>query len=235
MTSDRRRTLSPAGLCRADLAAARGFETSYDSGRGAARLAAALAASSVATASATSAITKSGVSHGLATKAIGLLALSGAVLTSDDPRRGAPTTEAPALVAIANDARVVQAPPREGAKGPAPSATHAAEPPASTSAAAWPLPPPPPKARKRALNGFGREVADVTRARALLAADPSAALSAAESPAGSQALAEEREIIAIRALVSLGRSTEAKVRARDFVARRPGSPFAATARALAAD
>ncbi len=236
MMRDHERRVSPARLCDADLAAARAHEPRYDAERGAVKLAAALAvagvAGGVASASAASAITKGGVGQGLAAKAITLLALSGAVLTSDAPSAVAPAVELPVMGVFAGHMQAVEA-PRErapvlvavgvGVSAPAAVASQAPRKPASPS-----LGP------KRA-DTFGKELEDVARARSLLAADPAAALSAAERPAAAQALAEEREIIAIRALVSLGRVPEAKARARDFVARRPGSPFAATARRLAAD
>lgn len=234
MTRDRERRLSPARLCDADLRAARAHEPPYDAERGAVKLAAALAvvgvAGSVASASAAGAITKGGVSHGLAAKAIMLLALSGAVLTRDAPTAVPPAVELPVMGVFGNRASRVSAPAERGHGVDGAKAT----PPAVVAAEAPRKPASPPRGPKREPNHFGRELADVAHARALLSADPGAALEAAERPAGSQALAEEREIIAIRALVSLGRVAEAKARARDFVARRPSSPFATAARNIAA-
>ncbi|WP_437908754.1 hypothetical protein WME95_13250 [Sorangium sp. So ce327] len=74
-----------------------------------------------------------------------------------------------------------------------------------------------------------RESNLVDASRAALAQDPEAALAAlerhqAEFPKGR--LAEEREFIAIRALVRLGRADEARARAAAFLARYPSSSFA---------
>ncbi|CAN92523.1 hypothetical protein sce2364 [Sorangium cellulosum So ce56] len=74
-----------------------------------------------------------------------------------------------------------------------------------------------------------RESNLVDASRAALAQDPGAALAAlerhqAEFPKGR--LAEEREFIAIRALVRLGRADEARARAAAFFARYPSSSFA---------
>ncbi|WP_437977736.1 hypothetical protein WMF11_13195 [Sorangium sp. So ce295] len=74
-----------------------------------------------------------------------------------------------------------------------------------------------------------RESNLVDASRAALAQDPEAALAAlerhqAEFPKGR--LAEEREFIAIRALVRLGRADEARARAAAFFARYPSSSFA---------
>lgn len=74
-----------------------------------------------------------------------------------------------------------------------------------------------------------RESNLVDASRAALAQDPEAALAAlerhqAEFPKGR--LAEEREFIAIRALMRLGRADEARARAAAFFARYPSSSFA---------
>lgn len=224
-----------AALWETDLAAAQSAQPSYDIARGAARLSASLvavgaASTGIASASVAGAATKSSVTHGLAAKAIAMLALSGAVVTIDARAPVAPPVSPvalalPAVAASAPAEVVVREPiPRQTAAAPATAESA----PASVSARQVPVP----TARKRGSDRFGRELADVASARALLAADPSAALAAADKPQGSQTLAEDREIIAIRALVSLGRMAEAKARAQDFLARRPASPFAPSARRL---
>ncbi|WP_437579703.1 hypothetical protein [Sorangium sp. So ce887] len=73
-----------------------------------------------------------------------------------------------------------------------------------------------------------RESNLVDKSRAALAQDPEAALAALDRhqtdfPKGR--LAEEREFIAIRALMRLGRADEARARAAAFVARYPSSSF----------
>ncbi|WP_437592534.1 hypothetical protein [Sorangium sp. So ce1000] len=80
-----------------------------------------------------------------------------------------------------------------------------------------------------------RESNLVDASRAALAQDPEAALAAldrhqAEFPKGR--LAEEREFIAIRALVRLGRADEARARAAAFFARYPSSSFAEPVRRI---
>ncbi|WP_437602168.1 hypothetical protein [Sorangium sp. So ce590] len=80
-----------------------------------------------------------------------------------------------------------------------------------------------------------RESNLVDRSRAALAQDPEAALAALDRhqtdfPKGR--LAEEREFIAIRALMRLGRADEARARAAAFVARYPSSSFAEPVRRI---
>ncbi|WP_437940599.1 hypothetical protein [Sorangium sp. So ce341] len=80
-----------------------------------------------------------------------------------------------------------------------------------------------------------RESNLVDQSRAALAQDPAAALAAlarheADFPRGR--LAEEREFIAIRALMRLGRADEARARAAAFVARYPSSSFAEPVRRI---
>ncbi|WP_438028679.1 hypothetical protein [Sorangium sp. So ce233] len=74
-----------------------------------------------------------------------------------------------------------------------------------------------------------RESNLIDRARAAAAQDPDAALAAVsehqrEFPAGR--LAEEREYVAIRALMRLGRVDEARARAGSFLARYPSTSYA---------
>ncbi|AUX30903.1 MULTISPECIES: hypothetical protein [Sorangium] len=80
-----------------------------------------------------------------------------------------------------------------------------------------------------------RESNLVDQSRAALAQDPAAALAAlarheADFPRGR--LAEEREFIAIRALMRLGRADEARARAAAFMARYPSSSFAEPVRRI---
>ncbi|WP_433935512.1 hypothetical protein AB3662_12345 [Sorangium cellulosum] len=74
-----------------------------------------------------------------------------------------------------------------------------------------------------------RESNLIDRARAAAAQDPDAALAAVsehqrEFPGGR--LAEEREYVAIRALMRLGRVDEARARAASFLARYPSTSYA---------
>ncbi|WP_437736508.1 hypothetical protein [Sorangium sp. So ce1335] len=74
-----------------------------------------------------------------------------------------------------------------------------------------------------------RESKLIDTARAAAAQDPDAALAAVrehqrEFPGGR--LAEEREYVAIRALMRLGRVDEARARAASFLARYPSTPYA---------
>ncbi|MBL8741957.1 MAG: hypothetical protein JNK04_12710 [Myxococcales bacterium] len=224
-----KRTRTGAQTWEADLAAARGLEPSYDVARGAARFSASIAAAgaTVATASAAGALGK-GMSPGLASKAIGMLALSGAVIAVDAHAPLAPV-ESPKIV-LNHQARYAPL-----VRPLAPTSAPAKPALVAVTASAAPTPElrrAPPAAPSVRSDRFRGELAGVAHARALLSADPAAALAAADAPQDSQALAEEREIIAIRALVSLGRTAEAGARARDFVRRRPTSPFAPMARRL---
>ncbi|XXX80362.1 hypothetical protein WMF30_16485 [Sorangium sp. So ce134] len=82
-----------------------------------------------------------------------------------------------------------------------------------------------------------RESNLLDRSRAALAQDPAAALAALdrhESDFPKGRLAEEREFIAIRALMRLGRADEARARAAAFVARYPSSSFAEPVRRIVA-
>jgi hypothetical protein len=79
------------------------------------------------------------------------------------------------------------------------------------------------------------EVHLLERARSALGADPGAALALAAEharrfPGG--ALGQEREIIAVTALVALGRRPEAQARAASFLERFPGSPYRARLESL---
>ena len=79
-----------------------------------------------------------------------------------------------------------------------------------------------------------RALLDVSRA-ALAGGAPAEALAAAERHARSYpngALAEEREVMAIRALVALGRRSEARVRATEFEQQHPRALGLSTVRSL---
>jgi hypothetical protein len=78
---------------------------------------------------------------------------------------------------------------------------------------------------------LGDELRDVAEARDLLATSPEAALRRADVSTGGQ-LDQEREIIAIRALLALGRHAEARARAERFLARHPESAFRQNARRI---
>lgn len=82
------------------------------------------------------------------------------------------------------------------------------------------------------------EIAQLAKARRLLASDPSAALALAEQgqrrfPEGL--FSEERAAIALFALHRLGRVDQVRARAERFLARHPNGPFSARVRALAGE
>lgn len=81
-----------------------------------------------------------------------------------------------------------------------------------------------------------REAELLEQARAGVARDPAGSLRSLDDhrdgfPDGQ--LTAEREILAIDALVRLGRADEARARARSFLARFPSSPYAERARRIA--
>ncbi|WP_438035967.1 hypothetical protein [Sorangium sp. So ce204] len=135
----------------------------------------------------------------------------------------APAAEAPVAEAPIAEAPVAEAPAAEAPR-PTPSALHREAPRSPRPAA------PAPEATAAAdRDDLVRESNLVDASRASLAQDPEAALAAlerhqAEFPKGR--LAEEREFIAIRALVRLGRADEARARAAAFFALYPSSSFA---------
>jgi hypothetical protein len=86
-------------------------------------------------------------------------------------------------------------------------------------------------------NRVAREVALLGRARSALSSNPAQALALAEEghrdfPRG--VLREERESIAVLALVRLGRDTEAKARGAAFLERYPHGPFSEKVRSALA-
>ncbi len=136
-------------------------------------------------------------------------------VTRDAPRRALTSAEAPTRTPAASDP-MTSVPVSRGSlrvelTGPA-SATQ------------------PAALRSSALAAEVRSLAD---ARAKLAESPAEALESADARRGG-ALGEEREIIAIRALVALGRKDEARARAATFLAEHPRSSFRAALREIAA-
>jgi hypothetical protein len=121
-----------------------------------------------------------------------------------------------------------------------PSAAPVAEPTPVVSVEALPSAPsearrPPPRAEEPA--DPGDELALLEDARRALATDPAHALALADAHAKrfrKPSLAQERERLAIDALVRLRRPAEAEARARAFEAAYPDSPHLARVRALVA-
>jgi hypothetical protein len=154
--------------------------------------------------------------------------LRGVAPTAAVPRRlestGArPLALGPVVVPLPELDRGVS-PPRDPA--PTPSAPHFAPAPqdrvADGEPHASPNPPPPVPQRED-------ELPLLERAESALASDPAAALSLAEEherrfPRAS--LREEREVIVVSALASLGRYREARARANDFGRAHAGSAYA---------
>jgi hypothetical protein len=82
------------------------------------------------------------------------------------------------------------------------------------------------------------ELALLVPARKLVAVDAARALALAEQHAREYvrgAFSEEREVIAVEALVRLGRTADARARVRGFVERHPGSSHLAHLRELTGD
>lgn len=143
------------------------------------------------------------------------------------------------LVAAATFAapRLMRAPERPAAPAVPSSAPAPAPAPSAEVSADAPAPPPPvpsssairgPTATASPKSPRPSEDELLARARGRLQASPAAALSSTEDharlyPRGQ--LVEEREVIAIDALVRLGRRAEAEARARSFLATHPQSIF----------
>ncbi|WP_437290216.1 hypothetical protein [Sorangium sp. So ce406] len=163
---------------------------------------------------------------------------AGLYLALDDGQRaGAPATAAqladlPLEELLSRPSRGLSAPaPAKADPAPAPEAPRPAasvprrELPKNTRPAA----PAPAEAAAIDSDELLRESNLIDRARAAAAQDPDAALAAVsehqrEFPAGR--LAEEREYVAIRALMRLGRVDEARARAASFLARYPSTSYA---------
>ncbi len=239
-------------LLREDLAAVRSYELPYDADRGRARLLAAISlmgpvvpttaglAGVVEGASAPAAKAVGAAQAGWA-KVLIVTAVSGLAVSSADT--APPGDEPPhAPVCVAPDAS--EGPPAE------PSAT------ASGALSSLPIEPvrdpvdvkpnlsrsrPPPAGTPSPVRGpvargdtFSSEVRALGAARELLVEDPAEALRRVDEAQPGHALREEREILAIRALVAMDCREEARERARRLLAVHPSSPFAAVARKLVA-
>jgi len=92
-----------------------------------------------------------------------------------------------------------------------------------------------PRARHRAIPAD--QLALIARAQRTLSSDPGAALALVEDnrrALAQSAFAQEADVIAVAALVRLGRTDEARTRADRFVARFPDSVHAARMRRIAA-
>ncbi|WP_438000781.1 hypothetical protein WMF26_14155 [Sorangium sp. So ce185] len=151
----------------------------------------------------------------------------------------APLTDLPLeqLFSSARGGLPAAAPPPAPEPAPAPAAEPAPAPVARREAPrnARPAAPTPDAIAAVDNDDLVRESNLVDKSRAALAQDPAAALAAlarheADFPKGR--LAEEREFIAIRALMRLGRADEARARAAAFVARYPSSSFAEPVRRI---
>lgn len=239
-------------MVRADLDAVQRHVEPYDIDAGAARLAAALAATTVA--ATLGAETSNLLSGGAAALEIsrwvpvGLAVVVGAAATvtlasfagSDGGSRDAASRlDAPATVqsVVPIDARVRQrVEPLEIARA-LPSAAEAIAP------APWP---PPPSTHRLAVTrrpapataptprgrSIGDEVRELAALKQLLSSDPAKTLRGIDDrpQMPSDVMTQERAILAIEALVSLGRVGEAGERSRAFLATYPESAYAPRAR-----
>lgn len=105
--------------------------------------------------------------------------------------------------------------------------------PASLRPATGARPKPPARGDREPVESLAEESSLVARARASLAAEPTAALTIVDEharrfPKGE--LASEREYLRIRALQALRRDAEARLRARSYLAAYPSSPQAPAVR-----
>jgi hypothetical protein len=239
-----------------DLARVRALRVAVDLDRGAARREGALALVGVAAPTAGAALAskplsllaKSALAKTLSAFLLVGTAAGVSVAVSSDRPRG-PGERHVALVAPAartalEGATLEAAPPGSGAvPAAAPSSPEASPEPRPTEAGSVastrPLtrrapPPDAPSPKTPSRTRLADELEDVGSARALLATSPEEALRAADATSGGP-LDQERDIIAIRALVALGRTAEARARAERFLARHPHSPFRRTAAQLAGE
>jgi hypothetical protein len=238
-------------LLRADLArVSRLPAVTFDAARGLAALEAAIQAgaapfaSSAAAGKSLAAAVAKGALVGLVT--VGIAGVSSLWLDRRDaaPPPRAAASVMPAAVEVTPPAPpALTAPPEEPSPPPPPRALappsppvgsiarrpglHAAEPSAAPEASAPPAP--------SGASQLQEEMANLARLRALDGADPQQALALAEEgqrrfPSGLYA--QEREALAISALVRLGRRGEAEARARAFVAAYPRSSFVEKIRGL---
>jgi hypothetical protein len=94
------------------------------------------------------------------------------------------------------------------------------------------------RANESQVDTLSAESVLISRARAATEASPGEALAALEEharrfPRG--VLAPERDYLAIKALHRLGRTAEARSRARDYAALHPSSPYVTAARSIASE
>lgn len=217
---------------RDDLRRAAAAEYPYDSAAGLASLQAALLITPASTAGSAGAAAHGGgaatTATGLGATKITIAALAtaislGTVATIAWPKH--PSGDGPAKTVVHDQpAAAPAAPVAAPAPEPAPVAAPAPVAPAATAPAALPEAklPSDPDGRLR------REIAQLARIKALLPAQPRAALQLAQ--AGNREFArgmlvQEREGIAVLALAQLGRQREASARAQSFLTRFPDSPL----------
>lgn len=165
--------------------------------------------------------------------------------SADEGSRAVPVPPAPSSAPLATTkptvtlARVRDGEPRAAVtvvpRSPAPAPAEPAPPPASAPVAPSAARAPEPAAPSAAGGALAAELEHLARLRAREAGDPAEVLAlAAEGnqrfPSGL--FAQEREAIAIGALVRLGRLGEARTRARAFLASYPRSAFAERIKSL---
>jgi hypothetical protein len=163
-----------------------------------------------------------GAALGVVVSAVGLL--WGGAGSAPSPREREAAT---ASVAMEPAALPIQAPlpspSQDAIAPPAPSPSPRPRAPVASTEVAPRAPPPEPTA---VAPDAESEVRLLQRARAALDGAPAEALSLAQQHAArfpSGALAQEREVVAIKAMLRLGREAEARARASRFVASFPGS------------
>lgn len=229
---------------RADLEHLRRFVPRYDEGAGAARLADALAKAGAVAAVGGSAVTVAKTAASASwplrlaiARWMALVCLPSAIVAGSLVTTAGLDARAPAL-ARRSEAHLAGGDGREGAPSafasprlsPSASGFAPAAPEASARAARAA-----PRTRSPRTRAIGDDLREVGELKALLDHAPEEALRRVDRARyGSKSvLAEEREIIAIEALVATARRAEARRRARRFVAAHPESGYAARARAIA--
>lgn len=214
---------------RADLRRAAAARAPVDVDAGLARLLAATAAGAATAAAAQAAAAPAGSGAG---SGIVLAAAKGAVLG----------LLAVGVVSVATAVMDAAPPPAPSAQVAPPTsprapllAPSAPEPTASASTTASAAPAPPASVARPSRRLLAEEVQHLGELRERLDASPDDVLAEAERggrafPGG--ALGQEREALAIEALVRLGRKAEARARAAEFAARYPRSPLLPKVRGL---
>lgn len=223
---------APAGL-RTDLRRASSAHAPVDVDAGLARLLAATAAGAAtagaaqaAAASAGKAAAGSGVAlaaaqgAALGLAALGVVSVVSAVIGSDPPPP--PPPPAPSALVVAPPPRPPL--PAPSAPEPAPSAGASALVAAPSASAARPS--------RRLLAEEVQHLGDLRERLDASAADVLAEADRGERAFPGGALGQEREALAIEALVRLGRKEEARTRAAAFAARYPRSPLLGKVRGL---